>query len=92
MERVTSMQLQRAAQDLLCKCSGMWLLPVATGMTQNKARRRWWWWWWWLKLLKEWANDRKGRVGFRIVGRQRWEESRICVGLFGDDDDERRMR
>jgi hypothetical protein len=37
----TSMQLQRAAQDLLCKCSGMWLLPVATGMTQNKARR-WW--------------------------------------------------
>jgi hypothetical protein len=45
-----------------------------------------------VEAFEEWADDRKGRVGFRIVGRQRWEESRICVGLFGDDDDERRMR
>jgi hypothetical protein len=27
------------------------------------------WWWWWLKRLKEWADDGKGRVGFRRVGR-----------------------
>jgi hypothetical protein len=43
-----------------------------------------------VEALKEWAGDGKGRVGLRIVGRQRWEESCICVGLFGDDDDDER--